>query len=134
MRIAVGAALAALLGGCGAPDAGGNGRGSDMVIPACSWPASADTRDVATNVGCLPRSMFQICEVPSGSVIHADGTITTPSGGTVTCRDPCSPLEYALECLGDMPATIPQPDASLHCRTIPIPTPPTVLFYCCPCS
>jgi hypothetical protein len=108
----------------------------DLVIPACTWPAAADTSDAASRTGCAPRSMFQVCEVPSGSVLHGDGTITTPDGRSVTCTSACAPAEYVLTCTGaaPAPAAIPSPAASLGCRAIPIPTPPNALFWCCPCQ
>ncbi len=30
--------------------------------------------------------------------------------------------------------SIPEPDSSLNCSVIPIPTPSNELFYCCPCT
>jgi hypothetical protein len=29
---------------------------------------------------------------------------------------------------------IPSPDSSLGCTVLPLPTPPGVFFYCCPCG
>ena len=114
-----------------------------MLIPECAWPGTADTFDPAAGTGCIPRSMLQICEVPSGSVIDpATGAITTPAGQTVMCDAACSPAEYAVECRGPLPAdapgsttaSVPEPDAALGCRVVPIPTPPNVSFNCCPCG
>jgi hypothetical protein len=105
-----------------------------MKIPACAWPAAADTFAASSNTGCYPRSMFQVCEVPEGSVVYADGTITTPAGATVACEDACSPSEYSLSCYGPPDGQLPAPVPSLGCRAIPIPTPPNALFYCCPCT
>ena len=106
----------------------------DLVIPACAVPAAAETFDATNSIGCAARSIFKICSVPEGSVIHADGTITTPSGETVTCSTPCSPTDYSLSCYGADGQPIPSPDARLSCRAIPVPTPPDALFYCCPCG
>jgi hypothetical protein len=131
------ASIAALVVACGSGGSEPTGDG-DLLIPACAWPAAADTYSEESGTGCLPRSMFEICHVPSGSVVHADGSITTPTGETVTCVDECSPTEYALGCSGPLsagiPGPIPDPDPSLRCRVIPVPTPPTELFYCCPCT
>lgn len=106
------------------------------MVPACHWPASADTFSEASNTGCTPRSFFQICEVPSGSALHPDGSVTTPPGATAACVNECSPTEFALECLGPAggAGTIPSPAADLHCRAVPIPTAPNSLRYCCQCS
>jgi hypothetical protein len=104
-------------------------------IPACSWPGSADTFDAPSNTGCYPQSMSQICEVPEGSVVHDDGTVTTPAGATVTCHDACSPTEYSLSCRGAAPDwQPPAPSPSLGCRVLPLPTPLGETIYCCPCT
>lgn len=126
LPLMVGALLAAA---CGSEHAS-----SDRVLTAAKWPAAADTYDADTGVGCLPRSMLQICEVPEGSVIHLDGTITTPAGQVVSCDSACQFSDYTLKCYAgsDVGAEIPRPSESLACTGIPIPTPPNVLFYCCP--
>lgn len=129
-----------LLGtGCGSHVA--SGRDTGMLIPACRWPAEADARDPAASTGCEPNSMFQICGVPSGSFVHADGTITTPDGTSVTCDDPCRPTEYAMFCRGAITGTdppvlspVPTPAPSLGCRVLPLPTPANLLVYCCACA
>jgi hypothetical protein len=134
--VLVGLGAAGLFASCSgsAPDNGA--REHDMMIPACTWPAAADTFNADAGEGCSPKSMFQICQVPSGSTVHADGSITTPDGGTVVCQDACSPTEYSLAC-SSAPGTgdrIPTPESSLGCNVIPIPTPSNRLFYCCPCA
>jgi hypothetical protein len=78
--------------------------------------------------------MFEICEVPNGSVVNSDGTVTTPAGETVTCDDACSPSEYSLSCYWRPDGLPAAPPPSLDCRLIPVPTPPNALFYCCPCT
>ncbi len=108
------------------------------TIPACTWPAGADTFEDASSTGCKPRSVFQICEVPSGSTIEADGAIESPDGAAAQCSDACTATEYELSCEGSTDGgpggAIPQPDPSLGCTVIPIPTPSNALFYCCPCG
>jgi len=113
---------------------GSDGSNSDRVLTAAEWPAAADTYGAEAGIGCLPRSMLQVCEVPEGSVLHADGSITTPAGQNVRCDPACRFSEYSLNCHGgpDPAAEIPVPADSLGCRAVPIPTPSNVLFYCCP--
>jgi len=130
------ASLAALFAlACGSESGTNESDRGAIVIPACNWPASANTLTAESETGCLPRSMFQICGVPSGSVVHADGSITTPEGETVACTNACSPTEYSLECrgTGSTGAAVPAPDPALSCRAIPVPTPPNLVFHCCPC-
>ena len=124
-------AAAALSASCASGD-GASERG-DRLIPACAVPAAANTYDAGTGVGCSPRTMFQVCEVPSGSIVHADGTITTPAGTTVSCSNRCTPEEYALDCTG-LVAEHPVPDPALGCEVIPVPTPGNAAYYCCPCA
>jgi hypothetical protein len=93
------------------------------VIPACTVPPTAT---VST---CEAQTMVQFCAIPSGSLVDVDGTIITPDGGHVECKDPCTQVEYSLTCSdGGVPSD------SLSCRVIPAPTPYGVTTYCCPCS
>ena len=64
------------------------------------------------------------------------------SGPVDASQITCSSTEYALGCVGEWPysadggytrVTIPEPDPSLGCRILPIPTPVNSSFYCCPC-
>jgi hypothetical protein len=93
------------------------------VATACAWPAAADTYQDGT--GCQPRPTFENCE-----------QTITPAGPTTKCSEACSPDEFALECRGAFMASTPAPapDSVLRCRVYPIPTPPDVTFYCCPCE
>jgi hypothetical protein len=127
-----GMAAVLALAGCGSSD--GFASSSDVVLSSARWPESANTYSSTSGAGCLPRSMLQICEVPDGSVLHADGSITTPAGQTVRCSPACNFSEYSLECYASpqLGAAIPLPADSLGCRAVPIPTSPNVLFYCCP--
>ena len=140
LDVVAGLAAGLLLVACGASDgsAGGTAPGQqrDMLIPACSVPPAASTFGEEVGRGCTPYTMFQICQVPSGSVIHSDGTITTPDGGTVTCHDACAPTEYSLWCIDyTWPhPSIPAPDPSLGCSSLGIPTSPFVNYFCCPCD
>lgn len=119
--------------GCGAPSAAPS-LATDRVMGSCDASAAADSYDAAAGRGCQARTMLQVCEVPSGSVIHADGTITTPAGTSVACSPTCAADEFTMGCHGSMEAGIPAPAGHLGCRAIPLPTPPLVLNYCCPCQ
>jgi|GEM_PF-6624874 len=88
----------------------------------CSWPENLTPLGDDTAVGCWAHAV-------SGPV---DGSQTT-----------CSSAEYALGCVGEWPysedggtthATVPEPDPSLGCRILPLPTPINRRFYCCPCG
>lgn len=106
----------------------------------CPWPAAANSYDAGVG-GCVPRPKFDICEVPNGGTVLADGGILGPDGSVVlgACKDACSPTEYALDCFASGPDDAGQffggtPDSSLACIGIPVPTPIGVSFYCCPCG
>jgi hypothetical protein len=134
--VLVGLGAAGVFAAC-SPSVPSKGVTEGDLIPACTWPTAADTFNADAGEGCSPRSMFDICEVPSGSTILADGGVLTPDGGVEVCSDACSPTEYELTCNSASPDTgdqIPAPDPSLGCKAIPIPTPSNVLFFCCPCA
>ena len=100
----------------------GNGSAElqGALVPACTWPAAADTVNAGTGAGCEAQARFQVCQVSSG--------------GAESCQDSCTPAEYALTCTGESTGSMPAPDPSLKCKIIPVPTPPNKAFYCCPCS
>ncbi len=107
----------------------------DRYVPACTLPASAEAHRGEAGAGCSPRTLLEVCGVPDGSIVHADGTITPPGGEPAACADPCSPSEYVLACSGaPTPADIPPPDPTLHCTIVPGATPAGTLQYCCPCA
>jgi hypothetical protein len=84
---------------------------------SCTWPASADTYDDASAVGCRPSSSStaKICqEAPDGAQ---------------TCQPECPANDYVLGCDGNA-----QAPSSLDCMIVPIPTPEGVSIYCCPCA
>jgi hypothetical protein len=123
-------AMLALTTFAGCSNVGDTSSVTSQVQPTtCIWPPSANTLDDASGIGCTPKASFNIC---GGGVVAEDGAILAPDGGgaTGTCRDACSPSEYALICVdphGD-------PNAALGCKVIPVPTPRNALFYCCPCA
>jgi len=127
------AAAVVLLAACGSSSE--HASPSDVVLREPKIPAAANTYSSSSGAGCLPRSMLQICAVPDGSILHADGSITTPSGQTIAACHPACPFsEYYLECNAgpQLGAEIPAPADALGCRVVPLPTPSSVLFYCCP--
>jgi hypothetical protein len=73
-----------------------------------------------------------MCRVPAaantfvGSDAGATGCLPSTGGNL------CGAGQYTLACHGGGP--IPAPDGALKCTIVPIPTPPNVLFHCCPCS
>jgi hypothetical protein len=99
---------------------------------ACAAPAAAETYNDASATGCQQRDRLLVCDVPNGSTIELDGSVETPDGASVTCTDTCSPNEYTLICVD--PTQVLQPDPSLKCNVIALPTPEGVTNYCCPCS
>jgi hypothetical protein len=132
--VSVSLLMVVFLAACSSNDASTQGN----LDSSCVWPASAVTSDGGGS-GCTASAEFNICEVPSGSTILADGGILTPDGGAVDCTDECSPSDYALRCYGGVdnsgnPTQSMPPDPSLGCKAIPIPTPLGASFYCCPCS
>jgi len=123
----------------GGPEVGPEIPNTAVDAGACVWPASVTSTGDASTVGCWAQATFNICEVPNGSSVNAqNGTITGPDGKPVTdaCHDACSASEYALTCTSAtlLPSTIPEPDSSLGCTVIPVPTASDVLYYCCPCG
>ena len=141
LRHGLGASFLILsLSGCGAPADGGSHSAAKAVMSACTSAASADTFNSATGIGCQARSMLDVCQVPSGSTVNSDGTITTPDGSSVVCTPTCAASEFSMACRAPISATgpvnvaIPAPAAALGCKIVPLPTPPSVLNYCCPCQ
>jgi hypothetical protein len=106
-----------------------------VTIPACSVPAGANSFSDASATGCQPQSIFQICQVPNGSVIYPDGAVASPDGAPAQCTDACSDTEYVLSCFGSVEGgATPVPGSSLGCKVITIPTPANETQYCCPCG
>jgi hypothetical protein len=108
-------------------------QGAVASAETCHYPANVEAAsDAAASAGCLASPPHSICEVSNGAIIAADGSVT---GGTESCRPLCPASTYELTCTGaQIMSSIPDPDPSLSCQVIPIPTPSDVLFYCCPCA
>ncbi|HEX3904904.1 MAG TPA: hypothetical protein VH853_18870 [Polyangia bacterium] len=80
----------------------------------CQAPPGVSAQPDAGAAGCF-RTAFQICD-------------------SMSCKDACGASDYSLSCSGASAfGSIPQPDATLGCTVLPIPTPSDVLIYCCPC-
>jgi hypothetical protein len=81
----------------------------------CQSPPGVSVASDAAAAGCF-RTAFQICN-------------------TMSCQSACSASDYALSCTGASAfGSIPEPDASLGCKVLPVPTPSDLLIYCCPCA
>jgi hypothetical protein len=98
----------------------------------CHYPPSVADSD-ASSSGCFARPPGQICQVSNGASVNLDeGGVT---GGTETCQSLCGASQYEMTCRSvGVVGAIPDPASSLGCKVIPLPTPPTALFYCCPCA
>jgi hypothetical protein len=100
--------------GCGlAPDAGA--------------PADAST-DVSSN-DASDADGASTCHWPDSA-----DTFSSSDAGASGCKPStggnlCSSSQFTLTCYGTS-----VPDAALGCTVVPIPTPPGVLFNCCPCA
>jgi hypothetical protein len=133
--------LALALGGCSssspstAPSTGASSttdQGTVESSETCHYPANVEAASDAASVGCLASPPHAICQVSNGAMIGADGSVT---GGTESCQPICPASNYELTCIGaQIMGSIPDPDPSLKCQVIPIPTPSNALFYCCPCA
>jgi hypothetical protein len=131
VRIALAKSVVPFLGfagGCGMSNDGG----------ACQYPATANSFDDASAVGCAPHA-FDICAVPNGGTVGSDGSVTASDGTLVNdaCHSACDSNQYALACTGNraIDTFAPEPDPSLGCTVIPIPgNTPWAVRYCCPCA
>jgi uncharacterized protein YceK len=116
----------------GTADQGTADHGTDASTETCHYPANVEAASDAAGAGCLASPPHSICQVSNGATIEADGSV---SGGTESCQPLCPASNYELTCTGaPIMGSIPDPDPSLKCQVIPIPTPSNVLFYCCPCA
>jgi hypothetical protein len=90
--------------------------GSQVGSLSCQSPAGVSEAPDAAVAGCF-RSSFQICST------------------STSCKPACAASDYSMTCSGAGAfGSIPEPDATLGCTVIPVPTPSDVLFYCCPCA
>jgi len=147
--ILVAAALCSSLAvGCGGQSSGMNDReatpdasnGIDGAITeTCKYLANVETAGDASASGCFAGPSGQICQVSNGaSVTVLEDGGSSISGGTESCASLCPSAQYELTCrsygIADLMGPIPNPDSTLRCTIIPIPTPSNALFYCCPCA
>jgi hypothetical protein len=134
----VGAALVAcgnrtdLVESAGTAFEGGTARDATIARPSVADASGSKPRatgmtdelDATFDAGsCVAQPTASLCEVSNGATVNADGSVT---GGTERCEPLCGPSQYELVCSGV------DPDPSLGCRIIPIPTPSCCLYYCCP--
>jgi hypothetical protein len=89
-----------------------------LAVAACGEPSpdrgllQAQAAGDASTEGCTASARFDVCEQ------HPDGS--------ESCHDACTSSEYALSC------TSAEPEESLRCAILPVPTPLGVSVYCCP--
>jgi hypothetical protein len=93
----------------------------------CHYPASVQVSSDASGPGCFAHTPGMICQVSNGATVLPDGGV---ANGTETCSSLCGTSDYEMTCMN----TSAEPDPSLGCQVIPIPSPSDVLFYCCPCA
>jgi hypothetical protein len=97
----------------------------------CRYPAGVEAAGDAANHGCFAAPSGQSCQVSNGATVLADGAVL---GGTEDCSAMCPGAHYEVTCRSaSLMGSIPDPDSTLGCTVIPIPTPSDTLFYCCPC-
>jgi hypothetical protein len=131
------AALALVVAGCSDMTSSGSSSSQSQEGGAqdggtCHHPSSVDTDSDASRSGCFAMPPGQICQVSSGATVLPDGGV---SGGTQSCKSLCGTSQYEVACRStDIVGAIPDPQSSLGCKVIPIPTPSNALFYCCPCA
>jgi hypothetical protein len=125
-------AFALLAAGCSGKVVSGGSESNQQTEAqeggSCQYPANVDVNSDPSSSGCFAGPAKQICEVSNGATVNAeDGGV---SGGTESCRSLCGPSQYGMTCMG----ANSDPDPSLGCQVIPIPTPSCCLYYCCPCA
>jgi hypothetical protein len=96
---------------------------------ACTLPAgvTAGNGYPYPEQRCLAQNTGQLCVVTSdaSATIMLDGAVT---GGTEMCSPFCEASEFEMICESA------NPDPSLDCQIIPIPTPADESLYCCACA
>jgi hypothetical protein len=93
----------------------------------CRYPASVDVNSSPSSPGCFAHPPGKICQVSNGAVVNVDGSV---SNGTESCQSLCGASQYEMTCMD----TNAEPDPSLECKVVPIPTPSCCLYYCCACA
>src|SRR5580692_1727797 len=100
-----------------APSQGTSSSSQSDQATACSYPPLADTYSDASSSGCKPEAPGKTCQVSNGATVLADGGVVN---GTETCTSLCGDSQYELSCV-EAPSADPNP--SLGCTVIPVPTP-----------
>jgi hypothetical protein len=117
-------------------DTATSGDGSTGALPACTWPASVDSRDAGAGACRAARTLLS-CSAPNGAGEECTSDDPTQCSGdngmpgvTFTCHDVCGAHEYGAACGSIGPGPTSDPPAG--CRAAEA-TPAGVVFYCCPC-
>ena len=102
--------LGLLVASCGGGGGGPETTASASLTPLCQ------PRPATAGAGCFATPSSTLC---------------APSG----CQSLCAAADTPVTCTSDGPTgPIPAPDAAAGCTIVPIPTPSSELYYCCPCG
>lgn len=109
-------------------------RRAVSILMLTLWAASCDA-----DAGSRPTSaasVSPICQArpdqaTPGCFASPSAMLCSPSG----CQSLCAGGQTPVVCSSAQPAgPIPAPDLDAGCSVVPIPTPSSELFYCCPCG
>ena len=103
------------------------------VGSTCKVPPGASTYDAgAPGTGDAGDAAAASDGAPDGSQSNEGGAPAATGCEPHTGSNLCSSTQYELTCHGTLASSTPAP--SLGCSIVTSPTPPDVLFYCCPCA
>ncbi len=134
LRSFVLASVGALAVACGGESSGSTTTGD----------TKAQLADDSAESCTIPPSVPPPPDLDGGESPPPGCTGSAPAGqicnqGDGTCTSLCGSGTYEMTCTSGGSgsgggASIPQPDSSLGCTILRIPTPSTSLYYCCACE